>query len=519
MRSEFNEAVKRVTAQRVGYRCSNGGCQALTSGPSSDPKSALNLGVAAHITAASLGGPRFDPSIDPPERSGYSNAIWLCQNCGKLVDNDPVRFTVDILRKWKIEAETRALALIGRSGLASQLGPDDLWKAVSPYLPSQAGDARIGEIIRLTTDLMPDHSVRVEGREDVTTFIVEPVIDDAKLANVWFEPSFDDSPEGQERRTAFQKFRETGSAVELDESNVPFDQLPPLLKQLVPPEGPYKLKLGGRPSRRKMIMSLEVVGRSGGRFALPYLELLTLRGGSREVHLSNQHQDIPFHITLRLTPEGTADATWEFELIGKSISWIKTLVDFKRVTSEGGDLTLREVNSGSVARATVHPRSGSTLPDSSFMELLEKAIWIEQSIGTSIPVPGRQFFSATDIDQLLWLEEIIRTGRQAALSTAFVITANPLESEDERAFVSRLLKSPGQPFSATLPVYQERLLDTDVDVGPVKAECSSVEICPDDIPAVERYLRGEFTSPLSFRVVPHGEGEFQISYLKWPKAA
>jgi len=80
----------------------------LEATPQEDPTKAVNIGVAAHITAASPGGPRFDPSLTPNERQAAKNGIWLCQSCAKLVDNDPIRYGVDSLRRWKSLAETTA---------------------------------------------------------------------------------------------------------------------------------------------------------------------------------------------------------------------------------------------------------------------------------------------------------------------------------------------------------------------------------------------------------------------------
>src|ERR671929_1108213 len=99
MRDEFNEDVKRIVAARAGYHCSNPSCRTLTSGPQVDPSKSLNVGVAAHITAASPGGPRYDAALSPEERRYVNNAIWLCQTCGKLVDNDDKRFTASDLCK------------------------------------------------------------------------------------------------------------------------------------------------------------------------------------------------------------------------------------------------------------------------------------------------------------------------------------------------------------------------------------------------------------------------------------
>jgi hypothetical protein len=115
MRDDFSAATKVALAQRVNYNCSRPGCGAPTAGPQVDPAKALNVGVAAHITAASEGGPRFDPSLTQEERSGATNGVWLCQTCAKLVDNDERRFSADELRHWKAEADDRALGKIGKT--------------------------------------------------------------------------------------------------------------------------------------------------------------------------------------------------------------------------------------------------------------------------------------------------------------------------------------------------------------------------------------------------------------------
>lgn len=114
MRDDFSADVKRIVARRVANQCSRPGCGAVTSGPQTDPSRALNVGVAAHITAASPGGPRYDPDLTPEERQGHENAIWLCQTCAKLVDNDTARFTANLVREWKEKAEVDALLRIGK---------------------------------------------------------------------------------------------------------------------------------------------------------------------------------------------------------------------------------------------------------------------------------------------------------------------------------------------------------------------------------------------------------------------
>ncbi len=107
-RDEFSARVRDALAKRVSHRCANPKCQKSTTGPHADPDKFINIGVAAHITAAAPGGPRYDGSLSPGERSSSDNAIWLCQNCAKLVDSDSKTYSREVLMRWKVEAELRA---------------------------------------------------------------------------------------------------------------------------------------------------------------------------------------------------------------------------------------------------------------------------------------------------------------------------------------------------------------------------------------------------------------------------
>jgi len=108
MRDDFPAQTKEVLAKRVGYRCSNPTCRQLTSGPHDDPGRAVNVGVAAHITAAAPGGARYDPDLTPEQRQSSDNGIWLCQTHAKLVDNDDSRHTVASINGWKSISEAMA---------------------------------------------------------------------------------------------------------------------------------------------------------------------------------------------------------------------------------------------------------------------------------------------------------------------------------------------------------------------------------------------------------------------------
>jgi hypothetical protein len=121
-RDDFSSGVKAILAHRAGYHCSKPACRAPTAGPSSEAHDARsNVGVAAHITAASPGAARFDPDLTSEERSSVVNGIWLCQTHAKEIDDDAVRFTAVTLRTWKQHAEEEARALLGRPISAQSL--------------------------------------------------------------------------------------------------------------------------------------------------------------------------------------------------------------------------------------------------------------------------------------------------------------------------------------------------------------------------------------------------------------
>lgn len=108
-RDDFSASVRATLAKRVAHICSNPSCRSTTSGPHTDPIRSVNVGVACHVTAAAVGGPRYDANLTAYDRSGIENAIWLCQSCAKLVDSDTERFSVQTLRQWKVAAEAEAL--------------------------------------------------------------------------------------------------------------------------------------------------------------------------------------------------------------------------------------------------------------------------------------------------------------------------------------------------------------------------------------------------------------------------
>ena len=173
MRDDFDEKTKEILARRVGYRCSNPNCRKLTSGPRTESTKAVNIGVAAHITAASPSGPRYDKLMSSKERKSIDNGIWLCQNCAKLVDNDKQRYTVDLLIEWKKSSEQAALLEVESLSDA---------KASSNVLTAPRPDVRV-----LVNNCFPESPIGLDKRQMLCIMVENhsPVV--VYIQSLWLE--------------------------------------------------------------------------------------------------------------------------------------------------------------------------------------------------------------------------------------------------------------------------------------------------------------------------------------------
>lgn len=122
-RDNFSEKTKQLLASRAGWKCSYPKCGAATVGPSKEPSSKINAGIAAHICAASENGPRFDSSMTSEERKSIDNGIWMCRNHAHLIDANESNYTVEQLKAWKKDAEERAYNAL--SSVSNQAAKDE----------------------------------------------------------------------------------------------------------------------------------------------------------------------------------------------------------------------------------------------------------------------------------------------------------------------------------------------------------------------------------------------------------
>lgn len=103
-RDNFSQKTKDLLGQSVGFYCVRPGCAKPTTAFNSSTGGISSLGHAAHDSAASPGGARFEESMTPEQRKALNNGAHLCPTCARLVDIDYERFPIGTIQSWQQEA-------------------------------------------------------------------------------------------------------------------------------------------------------------------------------------------------------------------------------------------------------------------------------------------------------------------------------------------------------------------------------------------------------------------------------
>jgi len=88
-------------------RCSFPKCEKRLVAEMTADDPAVILGEMAHIVAESLLGPRGESPLPIEERNKYENLILLCEEHHKVIDGQPLTYSIEAVHRFKREHETR----------------------------------------------------------------------------------------------------------------------------------------------------------------------------------------------------------------------------------------------------------------------------------------------------------------------------------------------------------------------------------------------------------------------------
>jgi hypothetical protein len=141
-RDDFSKRTKGDLAAAAGYYCVR--CNERTHYFDLAKGRWIHVGNAAHDSAASPGGPRYDAELTPAQRKAYDNGAWLCATCATLVDADPASFPPGELSAMQRRAEERMRNEVHRPAPLAQATPKEAAEGASRFI-------RRAEAIRFDT--------------------------------------------------------------------------------------------------------------------------------------------------------------------------------------------------------------------------------------------------------------------------------------------------------------------------------------------------------------------------------
>ncbi|OIN27394.1 hypothetical protein [Vibrio barjaei] len=219
-RHDFPESVKRSLREHVNGFCSNPDCRELTISTKADSKSLLNIGIAAHICAASPGGPRYDNEQSEESRKSYDNGIWLCTKCATLIDRDEHRYPVKTLISWKESAHAFIRDNIGKELIPKEDIDSRVMRNTLEFISGNSRLLNASKAIKFIDDqlnaLDPRFSVQtsiVDGKE------LREISAKTNDASFGLSMPFH---EGQNFQKQLDKMRSTGEPVTLDSTSFNF---------------------------------------------------------------------------------------------------------------------------------------------------------------------------------------------------------------------------------------------------------------------------------------------------------
>lgn len=131
-RDDFSKNTKWSLGSAVNWICVK--CDRPTRFMSANGEHQVNIGHAAHITAASPLGPRFDETLTPEQRRSEENGAHMCPTCATVVDNDQEAFPPSLLREWQARATAKLRQLAHQPVRTGTANTADVNRAVQGFL-------------------------------------------------------------------------------------------------------------------------------------------------------------------------------------------------------------------------------------------------------------------------------------------------------------------------------------------------------------------------------------------------
>lgn len=416
-----------------------------------------------------------------------------------------------------------------RKSLESALGPrgydrvvdflpgDQLWELVERHLPQRLVWDKLTKLHDLlrTTDDHYDVVATAGGAGGMTVSLREKYPGAAEVAPLSLQGTFrfPKTAVGKEALRQLQEHFRAGTPVTIPKECIAEFEVPELLKQMMGTGDIGELHIGPAAPDIRLPTDVEVIDPEGQSVVLPGLDLRVPQSGTEEATISNQGQDLPWTVTIRLNWETRlANVAFNFALAGVNVKQAHDALRFQRGLARGGEFRLRHVDSGLPILGGPLPAGKFPAPSEEFFPIVEALVVIQQKTNTAIAF-NTHHLSSDQEQAILQTAEKVRTGRFQGVGGQMNVSATRAGAEQ---LLGKTGSNPDDRFVVIGDSENPVILGQRVELGQVVIVIEGMYLATEHRSALEKALAenpegDEFPTTL----MAPDDRPFTLYYPKW----
>lgn len=389
---------------------------------------------------------------------------------------------------------------------------DKLWELISKHLPQIPPWEQLQSAATALQSLSPDHelSFELDGKHTTIKASPKPGTPPAEV----ILGNFPDNEAGDEARARLRKFIETGTPLELTSEMLAGFEPPAIFEQLGGPRDSVKraLSLTLLPAMPQK-MRLERVCDDGELAVLPEVDLLVAQGGTKELTFSNEHQNVPWKVRMRMELiTSRTEIRFEAKLPGHDVRQVLRWLKFQNALAKPGCLDMLMLTTGSKdsIRTSI---SEAESPNASLVKFVEVLSFIQEKTETSITFPDK--FSGQEAEEIYMLHRYLNGG-----SVVLDFIALDCDQDAARMYIKQLVV-PTQLELSNLPDRWCQVFGAVINLGPGRVFSKSAYILPEDLKAIRENV--ESSNPpenIEVKIVAFSQDfPLEVSFPRWQRTS
>jgi len=447
-----------------------------------------------------FGKPYLDPVTTKEQRVDYCFVV-----SSKEITKEAINSIQGVLRGNNLDKVTDFI-----SG-------DKLWELVEEYLPERIVWEKLRQVQKVLDDASPHYRIVAHTKANGTAIWLEPKYPGAEQEHpLTFRARFvfPDTPEGREMREAFERHLRTGAPVVLTKPYIAEFELPEFLIPFLDPtgEGIRMLEIGPRRLPHPLLVKVEVECKDGEQVVLEYIHLNALQAGTEEITFANDQQPVPWKFQLVINiKKKQIDLQYRAHFTGVNVKRVLEALRFQQAMAKGGVFRMEHLDTGfEIVQMPIAP-GVCEAPDSRWMELIEKLVFIQYKVHLPLAVPDREV-TIEDARTIFETAQKLETGRATLKAEQWTIGVN-------REIAQRTLErfESGKPLPMRLQIEEtQEIFGVTIPLGPVILTCEQTHITEEDRDALRAAIAAAGPGEtVHIRFKPFDGCPIQAEYPNW----